>query len=47
MERHIIRVDSLPDQAGIAATLRRAFAARPPDEDDCDRLFEDLLKRLH
>lgn len=45
MERQIIRVDSLPDQAGIAAALRRAFAAEPGDEDDC--LFDDLLKRLH
>jgi hypothetical protein len=47
MERRIIHVESLPDQAGIAAALRRAFAARPQREDDCDGLFEDLLKRLH
>ena len=47
MDRRIIRVESLPDQAGIAAALRRAFVAGPQEEDDCDRLFEDLLKRLH
>ena len=47
MERRIIRVESLPDQAGIAAALRRAFAAGPPDEDDSDRMFEELLRRLH
>jgi len=47
MDRRIIRVESLPDQAGIAAALRRAFAAGQSEEDDCDRLFEDLLKRLH
>ncbi len=47
MERRIIRVESLPDQAGIAAALRRAFAAGPDDEDESDRMFEELLKRLH
>jgi hypothetical protein len=47
MERRIIRVESLPDQAGIAAALRRAFAAGPNEEDQSDRLFEDLLRRLH
>ena len=47
MERRIIHVESLPDQAGIAAALRRAFCAGPPAEDDADRMFEDLLKRLH
>lgn len=47
MERRIIRVECLPDQAGIAAALRRAFAAGPIEEADCDRLFDDLLKRLH
>ena len=47
MERRIIRVESLPDQAGIAAALRRAFAAGPAAEDDSERLFDDLLKRLH
>lgn len=47
MDRRVIRVENLPDQAGIAAALRRAFAAGPPDEDDLDRLFGDLLKRLH
>jgi len=47
MERRIIRVESLPDQAGIAAALRRAFAAGPVSEDESDRMFEDLLKQLH
>jgi hypothetical protein len=47
MEPRIIRVESLPDQAGIAAALRRAFAAGPAEEDQSDRLFEDLLRRLH
>ena len=44
-ERRIIRVDVTPDQAGIAAALRRAFAAgRVEDSDD---EFGDLLKRLN
>ena len=47
MERRIIHVESMPDQAGIAAALRRAFAAGPTEDNDSDRLFEDLLKRLH
>ena len=47
MERRIIRVESLPDQAGIAAALRRAFAAGPLDAKDTDAMFDDLLKRLH
>jgi len=47
MERRIIRIECLPDQAGIAAALRRAFAAGPAHQDDSDRLFDDLLKRLH
>ena len=48
MDRRVIRVETLPDQAGIAAALRRAFAAGPaPEEEDCDRLFGDLLKRLN
>jgi hypothetical protein len=47
MDRRIIHVESLPDQAGIAAALRRAFAAGACDEDDSDRMFEELLRRLH
>lgn len=47
MDRRIIRVENLPDQAGIAAALRRAFAAGAPEKDDTDLMFEDLLKRLH
>ena len=49
MERRIIQVDNLPDQAGIAAALRRAFVERPvrarfDDDDDC---FAALLKQIH
>jgi hypothetical protein len=44
-DRRLIRVDGLPDQAGIAAALRRAFAAGR--QDDCDRDFADLLERLN
>lgn len=47
MERRVIRIESLPDQAGIAAALRRAFTAGSPRQDDSDRMFEDLLRRLH
>lgn len=47
MDQRIIRVECLPDQAGIAAALRRAFAAGSSDEDDSEQMFEDLLKRLH
>jgi hypothetical protein len=47
MERRIIRVESLPDQAGIAAALRRAFAAGMQNDDDSDRMFDELLRRLH
>ena len=47
MERRVIRIESLPDQAGIAAALRRAFAAGPSREDDSDRMFDELLNRLH
>ena len=50
MDRKIIRVDNIPDQAGITAALRRAFAERPPvpsldhEDDDC---FAALLKQIH
>ena len=47
MERRIIHVENLPDQAGIAAALRRAFAAGPPDRSDEDCMFDELLRRLH
>ena len=47
MDRRVIRVENMPDQAGIAAALRRAFAVGANREDDCDRLFGDLLKQLH
>ena len=47
MERRIIRVENLPDQAGIAAALKRAFVTPPPQafrDDDC---FAALLKAIH
>lgn len=44
-DRQLIRIDGLPDQAGIAAALRRAFAAGR--EEDCDRDFAELLERLN
>lgn len=44
-DRRIIRIDGLPDQAGIAASLRRAFAAGRKEE--CDRDFAELLARLN
>jgi len=47
MDRRIIRVENLPDQAGIAAALRRAFATVPAEADENDWMFDDLLKRLH
>jgi hypothetical protein len=47
MDRRVIRVENMPDQAGIAAALRRAFAAGANRETDCDRLFSDLLKLLN
>ena len=48
MERRLIRVDNLPDQAGIAAALRRAFAQTPTPACDNDYdPFAELLKRIH
>lgn len=48
MERRLIRIDDLPDQAGIAAALRRAFAERPGRAEIDDRdPFAELLKRIH
>lgn len=49
MDRRIIHVERLPDQAGIAAALRRAFDAGRcrSEEEDFDRLFGDLLRQLH
>ena len=48
LERRMIRVDILPEQAGIAAALRRAFEERPVTAriDDGDP-FEALLKQIH
>lgn len=48
VERRIIHIGSMPDQAGITAALRRAFAERPlPDCLDDDDPFEQLLKQIH
>ena len=48
MERRIIRVEGLPDQAGIAAALRRAFAAAPGEDDSpFERELKQLLQRLN
>ena len=47
VDRQLIRVDNAPDQAGIAAALRRAFVAGPVPacfEDDLDP-FAALLKQ--
>ena len=47
--RQLIRVDNAPDQAGIAAALRRAFVAGPVPicfEDELDP-FAALLKQIH
>ena len=43
--RRIIRVDNAPDQAGIAAALRRAFDSGRVEELDDD--FINLLDRLN
>ncbi|HEV2043132.1 MAG TPA: hypothetical protein VGR05_00490 [Sphingomicrobium sp.] len=48
MERQLIQLDKLPDQAGIAAALRRAFAERlVPVGCDTDDSFAALLRRIH
>ena len=48
-DRRLIRVDGLPDQAGIAAALRRAFAAGRQDDVDqaeCDSADRGQRGRL-
>ena len=47
MERRIIRVDMLFDQAGIAAALRRAFTERLSAACADDDMFDALLKQLN
>lgn len=50
MERRIIQVENLPDQAGITAALRRAFAGQPAAvrrRDDDDDVFAALLRQIH
>lgn len=45
MDRRAIHVDLHSTQIGIAAALRRAFAAA--GKEPCDRDFADLLRRLN
>ncbi len=45
MDRRIIRVDIPPTHAGIAAALRKAFAAAA--EEPCDRDFAEILRQLN
>ena len=48
MEHRLIRIDSLLDQVGIAAALRRAFTERTiPAYGEADDLFDDLLRQIH
>ena len=44
-DRQPIRIDGAPDQAALAAMLRRAFAAG--NQRDTDAEFADLLARIH
>jgi hypothetical protein len=45
MDRRIIRVDIPPTHAGIAAALRKAFAAAA--EEPSDRDFAEILRQLN
>jgi hypothetical protein len=45
MDRRVIRVDIPPAHAGIAAALRRAFAAAASEPSDRD--FAELLRKLN
>jgi hypothetical protein len=45
MDRRVIRVDVPPAHAGIAAALRRAFAAAASEPSDRD--FAELLRKLN
>jgi hypothetical protein len=49
MERRIIQLENVRDQAGIAAALRRAFVERadPPPCTEPDDAFAALLKQIH
>lgn len=49
MGRQLIQDDTMLDQAGIAAALRRAFAARPVPAlcDEPDDPLKALLKQIH
>jgi hypothetical protein len=44
-DRRVIRVDTPPTHAGIAAALRRAFEAAASEPSDRD--FAELLRRLN
>ena len=45
MDRRIIRIDIAPTHAGIAAALRKAFAAAATDPSDRD--FDEILRQLN
>jgi hypothetical protein len=45
VDRRIIRIDIAPTHAGIAAALRKAFAAAA--DEPCDRDFDEILRLLH
>jgi hypothetical protein len=45
IDRRIIRIDIAPTHAGIAAALRKAFAAAA--EEPGDRDFDEILRLLH
>ncbi len=50
MERRIIQVQNVSDQAGITAALRRAFSERAPatpNADSDEDSFVRLLKQIH
>jgi len=44
MDRHIIRVELPPPNAGVAAALKRAFAGAVTHQ--CEGDFDKLLRRL-
>ncbi len=44
-DREVIRVDFGPDNFGITAALRKAFAAAA--HEPCDRDFEKILNELN
>jgi hypothetical protein len=45
IDRRLIRIDTIPSHAGIAAALRRAFEAAASEPSDRD--FAELLRKLN